>query len=207
LPKVSESYLEAHRQKILDAAISCFSRKGFTQTTIPDICNEAQMSTGAVYRYFQNKDEIIQASIQKHREDREKRLTTVEESENAHKMLSNLFQQQLFRLLSPEPDNRAKIMIHSYGEALTNPQVSTIVKNNWAEMNERLERIVRKAQKQGYINPSLEAHAIAVLLNAMHDGLLLQKVVAQDSSQVTENVLNTIRSIFMFGRVRQGQAK
>jgi AcrR family transcriptional regulator len=199
MPKVSESYLEAHREKILDAATTCFSHKGFSETTIPDICHEAQLSTGALYRYFLSKEEIIEACVQKHRADRSKRLKLVEENENVQEMLGNLFQQQALRLRSPEPDSRAKIMIHSFGEALTNLQVSNIVKENWVEMNSRLEKIMRKAQETGYLDPSLDAKAVAVLLNALHDGLLLQKVIDPDSRGVLEDALEAMRTIFTSG--------
>jgi AcrR family transcriptional regulator len=197
LPKVSNEYLKIQHEKILDAAMMCFARKGFTETTIVDICREAQLSTGAVYRYFKNKNEIIEASIQKHRTERSRRLTPIEEKKDAREMLDELYQFQMHRMLSPEPDSRAKIMIHSYGEALTNSHVSTIVNENWDEMNTRLQKIIQRAKKQGYINPALEAHALAVLLNALHDGLLLQKVIAPDSSQIMEKALRATKTLLI----------
>ena len=45
------------------AAIACFTRKGFHQTTMDDICEGAGLSPGAVYRYFASKDEIIQTTV------------------------------------------------------------------------------------------------------------------------------------------------
>jgi AcrR family transcriptional regulator len=59
MPKVLPEYLELRRQQILDAAAACFSRRGFHQTTMHDICGEAELSPGAVYRYFSSKEEII----------------------------------------------------------------------------------------------------------------------------------------------------
>ena len=60
MPKVLPEYLELRRQQILDAAATCFSRRGFHQTTMQDICREAELSPGAVYRYFPSKDAIIE---------------------------------------------------------------------------------------------------------------------------------------------------
>ena len=47
MPKVLPEYLELRRQQILDAAAACFSRRGFHQTTMQDICTEAGLSPGA----------------------------------------------------------------------------------------------------------------------------------------------------------------
>ena len=176
----------------------CFSRKGFSDTTIPDICREAQLSTGAIYRYFKNKEEIIEACVQKHRMDRSRRFTQVEERENVREMLDDLFQMQTLRLRSQEPDIKARIMIHSYGEALTNPQISKIVKNNWDEMNGRLESIIQKAQEKDHIDASLDPRAVAVILTALHDGLLLQKVISSEVSY--DRALEVMKEIFMAGQ-------
>ena len=63
MPKVPAQYLEARKNEIVDAAMACFLRRGFHQTTMKDICREAQLSPGAVYRYFRSKEDIINASI------------------------------------------------------------------------------------------------------------------------------------------------
>src|SRR5690242_15007919 len=63
MPKVSEQHMEARRQQIIDAAYRCFARKGFHQTTMRDIYEEAGLSPGAVYHYFSSKADIIEASF------------------------------------------------------------------------------------------------------------------------------------------------
>lgn len=61
MPRVSEEHLERRRQQILSAARACFARKGFHETSMQDVFREAELSAGAVYRYFRSKDELIQA--------------------------------------------------------------------------------------------------------------------------------------------------
>ena len=63
MPKVAKEHGEARRRQIVDAAYRCFARRGFHQTTMRDIYQEAGLSPGAVYHYFASKDEIIQASF------------------------------------------------------------------------------------------------------------------------------------------------
>src|SRR5260370_28046419 len=61
MPKVTEAHLEARRQQILDAARTCFARKGFHQATMQELGLAAELSHGAIYRYFPGKDAIIEA--------------------------------------------------------------------------------------------------------------------------------------------------
>jgi len=52
---------DRRRRQIMDAAIACFRRRGFHQATMQEICSEANISAGALYRYFASKAEIIGA--------------------------------------------------------------------------------------------------------------------------------------------------
>ena len=61
MPKLTPSSQQERRQRILDAAARCFDRGGFHATTIPDICAEAGVSTGAVYTWFDSKAAIVVA--------------------------------------------------------------------------------------------------------------------------------------------------
>ena len=55
------------RATILDAAERCFSRSGFHQTSMSDICQAAGMSPGNLYRYFPSKVAIIEGLTERHR--------------------------------------------------------------------------------------------------------------------------------------------
>ncbi len=46
------------RRQIQDAAKEMFLLKGFRSTTMEDIAKKAELSTGAIYQYFKNKDEL-----------------------------------------------------------------------------------------------------------------------------------------------------
>lgn len=58
---------DRRRRQIMDAAIYCFRLRGFHQATMQEICAEAQISAGALYRYFGSKAEIISAIAEEHR--------------------------------------------------------------------------------------------------------------------------------------------
>ena len=58
MARVSDAHLEARRQSILAAATKLFTQKGIAAATMAEIAEEAGISPGAIYRYFENKDEL-----------------------------------------------------------------------------------------------------------------------------------------------------
>jgi AcrR family transcriptional regulator len=58
-PDVSEE----RRAQIIQAALTCFTSKGYNNTTMNDIVAESGLSKGALYWYFKSKDELFEAAI------------------------------------------------------------------------------------------------------------------------------------------------
>jgi AcrR family transcriptional regulator len=54
-----EERLAHRRDRILDAAKTCFVRTGFDRTTMQDIAKEAEMSSPNIYRYFPSKESLV----------------------------------------------------------------------------------------------------------------------------------------------------
>ena len=52
---------ESRRKAILEAALSCFASKGFTETTMEDIRKISGASTGSIYHHFSNKEMLARA--------------------------------------------------------------------------------------------------------------------------------------------------
>ena len=50
---------------ILDAALSLFSERGFDGTPVPMIAERAGVGAGTIYRYFENKEALVNALFQK----------------------------------------------------------------------------------------------------------------------------------------------
>lgn len=46
-------------QRILDAAVKVFARKGFFQSKVAEIAREAGVADGTIYLYFKNKDDLL----------------------------------------------------------------------------------------------------------------------------------------------------
>jgi AcrR family transcriptional regulator len=51
------------RAQIIEAALACFSRKGYHNTTMDDIVAESGLSKGSLYWYFESKDELFTSAL------------------------------------------------------------------------------------------------------------------------------------------------
>lgn len=49
----------AARERLIDAAERCIDRYGLSKTTLEDVASEAQVSRATIYRYFDNRDELV----------------------------------------------------------------------------------------------------------------------------------------------------
>lgn len=53
------------RERIVDAAIHAFRTRSYNEVTVSDIAEASQLAKGSVYRYFESKEELLTAAIEK----------------------------------------------------------------------------------------------------------------------------------------------
>jgi AcrR family transcriptional regulator len=139
MPKVSQSYLDARRAKIIDAATRCFAREGFHRTTMKDIVKQSKLSPGAIYNYFQSKEEIIEA-IANERHARERRMVEDAKSQGTlEKVLGKIRDEFLGRIKDPKERLRRRVSIQLWAEAQRSPAILKLIqrgvegpRNCWA---------------------------------------------------------------------------
>jgi AcrR family transcriptional regulator len=64
MPKRSAEHMNAQRERILRATICCIGELGLDRTSIAAIRKAAQLSTGAIYKHFGGKEEIVAAALE-----------------------------------------------------------------------------------------------------------------------------------------------
>jgi len=177
MPKVSDAHLEARRQQILDASSACFSRQGFHQTSMQDICREAGLSPGAVYRYFSSKEDIIAASCQACQQADVDFIQSVTAGGNsAIGMLDQLVDEGFGILGDPEALDHLLVNIQLWAEAQRSPQIMDAYRENQQKTwQHALTGILVQGQESGEIDLELDAASMARILLSTWHGLLLQK--------------------------------
>ncbi len=61
MPKVVPEYREQAKERILKAAAEEFAKRGYRATTMNDIAKRMKVSKGAIYQYYDGKEELIRA--------------------------------------------------------------------------------------------------------------------------------------------------
>ncbi len=177
MPKVTEAHLEARRRQILDAASACFARQGFHQTTMQDICREADLSPGAVYRYFAGKEEIIAASCEDCQGQNQALIEAVTgQSDDTLEVLDRLTDAGFGQLDEPGAQEHMRMNIQFWAEALRSPEVMEgLGRSGFGTWRNALAGIIQRAQQRGEVNPSLEPESAGRVLLSSWLGLVLQK--------------------------------
>ena len=60
-PNATHTASPKRQREIIEAALACFTEKGFQATSIADICKKAGASTGSVYHHFKSKGRLAAA--------------------------------------------------------------------------------------------------------------------------------------------------
>jgi AcrR family transcriptional regulator len=173
MPKVTADYLETRRQHILEAAIACFARKGFHQTTMEDIGDEADLSPGVAYRYFESKDDIIVATVEGSLDRSVVFFEEVAEEEDIKSVLEQMIDDSFQRFDQPDRDIYYKVRVQLWAETIQNTEVAERAAILRDKGQGQLAAIIRRGQEIGQINPDLDAQAVALAIMANHDGFVL----------------------------------
>ena len=185
--------LQADRRgEILVAAQSCFARSGFHQTSMQEICAEAGMSPGNLYRYFRSKEDIIAGIAERDRAEAARQFAAVGEG-NFFDGLATLAHHHLVERSLEEVALCAEIM----AESRRNPAVARIYQDMEADVRTRFVALLRSAAERGEIRRDLDLDGAVTALFALADGLSWRRAVQPsfDAAAVMPLVLGMVQQL------------
>lgn len=184
--------LKADRRfEILRAAQTCFARSGFHQTSMQEICIEAGMSPGNLYRYFRSKEEIIAGIAERDRADAAEQFAAVGKG-NFFDGLAALAQHHLVERSAEEVALCAEIM----AESRRNPAVARIYQDMEVDVRARFIAMLRSAAERGEIR-DIDFDGTVTVLFALADGLSWRRAVEPsfNAEAVMPIVLGMVRQL------------
>jgi AcrR family transcriptional regulator len=170
-PVVSERALR-QRERILEAARLCFVKRGFHGASIADIALEAGMSPGLMYRYFENKNAIIKAIIERQLESGRR---TLEEIKSPEDLVDGIMH-AIERWRSGSSDQMsAPLFLEISAEATRDPEISAIVHEaDLLIKNHLREAMQRTASTKSMYQDERKANARLLLLLSIVEGLAVR---------------------------------
>jgi TetR/AcrR family transcriptional repressor of uid operon len=174
------------RAEILDAAERCFARAGFHRASMQDICGEAEMSPGNLYRYFPSKEALIAGICERNRADAVASFALADSAPDFFEGLAGMARHHLIDRTDAEVGLCAEIM----AESRRHPEICKLYQGIESDIKARLAAMLRRAAERGEIRSDLDIDAAATVLMVLGDGMSWRRSV--DSGFEAEKVLPLI---------------
>jgi len=164
----------ARRTQILAAAAQCFRAYGFHGASIANISRQAGMSAGHIYHYFENKEAIIAAIVQR---DLERKGPMWAELRVSHDVRETMVELSADGVKDMMDTFLAGLRLEIVAEAARNPEVACVVQAasrcgmaSWAET-------LRLARQAGGRNDDEQAFDTMVeIIASMFEGLMVRAI-------------------------------
>ncbi|MGH9324900.1 MAG: TetR/AcrR family transcriptional regulator [Vicinamibacteria bacterium] len=176
MPRVTQAHVDARHRQILTAAHRCFARRGLHATTIQEIADEAGLSAGALYRYFDGKEALIEAIADWGRKIKQEALEELSDGGGTEALA-----QAVEAIIEPleadssETEAALRLDIRLWGEALDQPAIRRLFRQQMDALKDPIVTFVRSERKAGRIRREVDPEAVAETVVALLVGLELQK--------------------------------
>jgi len=176
MPKVTQAHLDARRTQILDAAQRCFAREGLHETTMQDICAEAELSPGAIYRYFKGKREILEGVFDQSLEENAG-LAELANLEDPLQGFELLVRAMFGIVLDPSQHADMRFGVMVLGEAVRDDAIGARYRKIYEVMLPAFGGIVDRLKEAGHVDPELDTEHLVRVVAAVWEGYRFQYLV------------------------------
>ncbi|SEN92880.1 TetR/AcrR family transcriptional regulator [Actinacidiphila rubida] len=194
MPRVSQEYRDARRAQILAGARRCFVRDGFHGTSMQDLLTEVGLSSGAVYRYFPGKRDMIVAIAEENLAEvaaEIRRMTGARPQVGIGEVLAGIFQVIRER---HEQDGFATIAVLVWAESLRDPGLAERIRSTLSGVTAELTELVRERQEQGVLPAGVPPEQLTQVIVAAVPGYILQ--LATLGPVVVEGLPGAVRALW-----------
>jgi len=155
------------RAEILDAAQRCFARSGFHQTSMQEICMEANMSPGNLYRYFPSKEAIIAGIAERDRAEVGAEFAGADLSQGLFPVLEGLAHHHF----TERPIEQVLLCTEVMAEARRNPDIARISESFDVDVRKWLRDLLDGAVAHGDIPADIDFDGVITMLMIIADGV------------------------------------
>lgn len=182
MPKVSQQYRDARREQILAAAKRCFVRDGFHETSMQDLFAESGLSSGAIYRYFPGKEDMIAAIAEENLRDMAAVIHALATGGHGGGLGAALAEVLDAIRAKHAQSGLGAMAVLVWSEALRTPALAEQLDVMLNRMRADLADVVREHQAGDGRSGSADADALTALLMSIIPGYILQLAIFGDNA-------------------------
>lgn len=179
MPKLTATRQAERRRQILDGARAVIAQQGLQAVTMETIIAASGLSTGAVYRYYRNKDEIVVEAILTSLKEF---ATTVMARVDAESNDPLEFLHTITDIADRSDIDLLRVLMHGWSLALGDLQLRTITTATHARLRDRMAATARHWRATGIVDPSSDDAGLARLLYALMLGSIAQRALIGDAA-------------------------
>lgn len=184
------------REQILHAAMVCFGRRGFHQTSMHDLSAEAGISVGLIYRYFESKEAVIAAMAEEHIKDLG---SLLERARSAPTLLESLEVLLTAHCCEDAPQIHSAFVVDLFAEAGRNPRIAELVRGVLETGLDGVTDVIARAPEMRDAPHGLEPREIAELIFATARGSMMRDVLDHShlpAEERRERQLSVVRQLW-----------
>jgi TetR/AcrR family transcriptional regulator, repressor for uid operon len=164
------------RAEILAAAQRCFVRSGFHGASMQDICAEAKMSPGNLYRYFPSKEALIAGIAERDRAEVGAQFAGADLSQGVFAVLEGLAHHHF----AVRPSEQVLLCTEVMAEARRNPEIARISRAFDADVKTWLVDLLRAAVARGDVPDDVDLDGVVTMLMIIADGVWWRRALDPD---------------------------
>jgi AcrR family transcriptional regulator len=165
---------EVTRARLIDAAIARFAADGLG-TSFDAVAADVGVTKGALYHHFGSKEGLVEAvykeAIRRHAE----RVMAASAHGDGRRRLLALIDESARLYGSRTPFYRLLISLH-LAAGTSRPELADIARRVQRRQREYMVELVRAGQRDGSVDPRLDAEGVGVTVNAALDGFLVNQL-------------------------------
>ena len=188
MPRITEERREARRQQILDAARAGMLEHGLEAVSMEMIIARSGLSTGAVYRYFKGKDEIIEAAIVTAARQIGAAVAPIlastdpgPPSQLLEKLLTAWITYSRSGVGAAAGIDRMPTALHGWSYAQTDPELKAALQVGLRGFRELCVPIIKRWQTDGVVAANGDPDALAQLILSIWLGFVAQRSLTGDA--------------------------
>jgi AcrR family transcriptional regulator len=163
-------------QAILEAARTCLGERGYAATTIAEIAAQAGVSRGLLHYYFKSKEELLAQVVRAGADAYVELLEPMfARSERAVDLAEGLV--GAVRAIVESDPTFVNLSMECWALAHESPMIASELEDLYRQLRVAVFEGLEEAKGRGIIQPAIPLDALAALLLALTDGLVMQFLI------------------------------